>query len=396
MRAIGILEGKLHEPLGFLHSKRRTALWRVVEGLLRGQQLWLTELGRSLPGNGVVKHRIKAVDRFVGNSAMQMAITKIYAALARVLLRSIKRPVLLVDWTGIAPGFFLLSAKVAFAGRAVTILSRTFPEAKKATPGAERAFLEELKAVLPDHCRPVLVTDAGFIFKWFDAVRALGWDYVGRVRLRLMVFNINGRCMPLPEVYGLAKRKPRDFGTICVGKLNPRVHRVILSARPKPKGRKRLGRKGQSLKSGVALAGEAANREPLLLVTSLPAPVRVVVDVYGTRMQIEETFRDLKSYRYGWSTRHIRSTRALRVDVLLMIGALAAVVMHLIGLAIRGGVLARGLQANTERRRNVFSTFFLARLALKQHLEAELRTETLVAAAKQLVSQLLAVERMAT
>jgi len=394
MRAIGILQEKLHGPLGFLHSKRRAALWRVVEGLLRGQQLWLTELGRSLPGDGFVKHRIKAVDRFVGSSAMQMAITKVYAALARVLLRSNKRPVVLVDWTGIAPGFFLLSAKVAFAGRAVTILSRTFPEAKKVTPAAERAFLDELKAVIPDHCRPVLVTDAGFIFKWFDAVRAAGWDYVGRVRLRLMAFNINGRCMRLPEIYGLAKRKPRDFGTICVGKLNPRMHRVILSARPKPKGRKRLGRKGQSLTSGVALAGAAANREPLVLVTSLHDSASVVVDLYGMRMQIEETFRDLKSYRYGWSTRHIRSTHPLRVDVLLLIGALAAVAMHLIGLAIRGGVLERGLQANTERRRNVFSTFFLARLALKQHLEDKVRSETLLAAVHRLTSELLSVERV--
>lgn len=343
----------------------------------------------------MVKHRIKAVDRFVGNFAMQMAITKVYAALACVLLRSTSRPVLLVDWSGIAPGLFVLSAKIAFAGRAVTILSRTFPEEMKASPAAEHAFLKELKAVVPDRCRPVLVTDAGFLFKWFDAVRALGWDYVGRVRLRLMAFNIDGCCMRLPEVYELAKRKPRDLGTICVGKKNARAHRVILSARPKPKGHKRLGRKGQPPKGGVALAGRGANREQLLLVTSLRDPARAVVDIYKVRMQIEETFRDLKSHRYGWSTRHIRSAHAPRVDVLLLIGALAAVVMHVIRLAIRGGVLARGLQANTERRRSVFSTFFLARLAIRQHLEAGLRTETQRAAAVQLMSQLLSIERMA-
>jgi hypothetical protein len=396
MRAVKILQDKLHERLGFLHSKRRTALWRVVEGLLQGQQLWLTELGRNLPGVCVVKHRIKAVDRLVGSSAMQMAITKVYAALAGLLLRSMERPVLVVDWSGIAPGLFVLSAKVAFAGRAVTILSRTFPEHLKATPRAERAFLKELKAVIPAHCRPVLVTDAGFIFKWFDTVRAFGWDYVGRVRLRLMVLTIDGQCMRLPEVYALAKKKPRDFGTIIVGKGNPRAHRVVLSGRPKRKGRKRLGRKGQPLKGGVAVAGEAANREPLVLVTSLSGSARVVVDVYRLRMQIEETFRDLKSHRYGWSTRHIRTVHAVRVDVLLLIGALAAVVMHVIGLAIRDGVLARGLQANTERRRRVFSTFFLARLALKQRLQATLRMKALRAAATQLMSLLVAIERMAT
>src|ERR1700742_680459 len=119
MRAIEILQEKLGESLGFMHSKRRDALWRVVEGLLRGEELWLTELGRSLPGACSIKHRIKAVDRFVGGAAIQSAIPKVYAALASFLLRSVKRPVLLVDWTGAESGFYVLSAKIAFEGRAL-------------------------------------------------------------------------------------------------------------------------------------------------------------------------------------------------------------------------------------------------------------------------------------
>ena len=251
MRAIGILQDKLSESLGFMHSKRLTALWRVVHALLSAQELWLTELGRNLPGKCSIKHRVKAVDRFVGNAAIQAARLRIYAVLARFLLRAIKRPIILVDWTGAEPGFYVLSAKVAFEGRALTILSRAYPAKKKATPAAERAFLAELKAVVPSHCHPVLVTDAGFLFKWFDSVRAIGWDYVGRARLKKMLVTIDGRVGTLREAYKLAQQKPRDLGTVSLGKGNPRLHRAVLSARPKRKGRKCLNRKGRHRKSAV-------------------------------------------------------------------------------------------------------------------------------------------------
>lgn len=394
MRAVDILRNMLGESLDFMHSKRRDALWRVVAGLLKGQELWLTELGRSLSGPASIKHRVKAVDRFVGSAGVQADISKIYAALANLLLRFTDRPVLLVDWTAAESGFHTLSAKIAFAGRALSILSRTYPERKKANPDVEREFLNELKQVIPQRCRPVLVTDAGFLFKWIDSVRAIGWDYVGRVRLKKILLSIDGRCIRLAEAYKLANRKPRNLGTVSVGKGNPRTHRAILSAKPKTNGRYRLGRKGKPLQGGTARSCRDAAREPLLLITSLSQRPRIVVDIYRMRMQIEQTFRDLKSYRYGWSTRHIRTTQAGRIDVLLLVAALAAVAMHLLGLTVRGRALARGLQPNTERRRNVFSTFFLGKLVLQQELESKLPRAALRSAMNDLAARIPCVERM--
>jgi hypothetical protein len=325
---------------------------------------------------------------------MQAAIPKVYAALASFLLRTIKQPVLLVDWTGGESGYYVLSAKIAFSGRALSVLSRTYPEKKKANPEIERAFLGELKKIIPAHCRPVLVTDAGFLFKWMDSVREYGWDYVGRARFKKMIVNVHGRCMRLGAVYELARRKPRDLGTSWLGKRNPRAHRVVLSAKPLLKGRKNLGRKGKPRNGGVARVCRDAAREPLLLLTSLSEVPVVVVDIYRMRMQIEQTFRDLKSHRYGWSTRHIRTAHSRRIDLLLLVAAIAAIAMHVIGLTIRDSSLARGLQANTERKRNVFSTFFLGRLALRQRLEARLLTRSLRAALRELTSSLPSVERI--
>jgi len=52
--------------------------------------------------------------------------------------------------------------------------------------------------------------------------------------------------------------------------------------------------------------------------------------------------------------------------MLLLLGALAALVVWLVGLAARALQLNRHLQANTERRRDVLSTFFIGRELLRR------------------------------
>jgi hypothetical protein len=131
--------------------------------LLEGGQLWLTALGRSLPGATADKHRIKAADRLLGSAAIQRALPELYAVLASFLLRRIRRPVILIDWTGGgSSAFYILCASLCFHGRALPLWSRTFPVKRKCSPSAQREFLEGLVAVVPRNCCPILVTDAGF------------------------------------------------------------------------------------------------------------------------------------------------------------------------------------------------------------------------------------------
>jgi hypothetical protein len=390
MRALRILQERLRGSLAFMHAKRSVALWRAVAGLLQGQRLWLTALGRSLPGETSDKHRIKAVDRLVGGAAMQRAVPQLYAALATLLLRHIRRPVLLIDWTGADPGFAVLSAKVCFRGRALSVCSQTFPDSRKCSPPAEREFLRRLAAVIPVKCRPILVTDAGFLFPWFDAVRAQGWDFIGRLRGRIRV-QLDGQWMRLTDVHALATRLPRELGRLLVGRNSPRSEqRVILSGKPRLKGRTKLGRKGAHSESTADHQRSAAAREPLVLVTSLVDSSRSVVDAYRMRMQIEETFRDLKSHRYGWSAEDIRSRDPKRIDVLLVVAAFASLASHVIGLAATGRQFQRYFQANTVRTRPVFSTFFLGNLTLARGRESELPARSLRAALTELARVLAA------
>jgi hypothetical protein len=82
MRASAILQARLRKGAEIVHVKQWAALWRAVTGLIGGGQLWLTALGRSLPGITADKHRIKAADRLLGSPTIQRAVPKLYGVLA--------------------------------------------------------------------------------------------------------------------------------------------------------------------------------------------------------------------------------------------------------------------------------------------------------------------------
>lgn len=375
MRASDILQAELRDGMEIVHTKQWTALWRAVAGLLEGGQLWLTGLGRSLPGATTDKHRIKAADRLLGSTAIQRALPRLYSVLATFLLRRIRRPVILIDWTGGGSSrFYILCATLCFRGRALPICSRTFPLKRKCSPSAEREFLDALVELIPRHCHPILVSDAGFHTEWFDSVLAVGWDFVGRLRGRKKALR-KDRLVPLEEIHALAGRRPKCLGICYLSSIRdktPRPFRLVLSAKPKAKGRHRITTLGTKGRNTADRQRSAAAREPLLLATSLAAQTKVVIATYRTRMQIEETFRDFKSHRYGWSLEDVRCRTPARIDVLLLIAALATIAMHMLGFAAQQQELDRGFQANTQRKRRVFSTFFLAKLVVRRRLHAQI------------------------
>ena len=109
------------------------------------------------------------------------------------------------------------------------------------------------------------------------------------------------------------------------------------------------------------------HRAPWLLATSMPhqrGSCATIKRLYSQRMQIEETFRDLKSHRWGFALRYARTERTERLEVLLLIAALATLVLWLVGIAAKARHWLRHFQANTIRCRDVLSTVFLGRSLL--------------------------------
>jgi|TARA_B100000315_G_scaffold150895_1_gene139690 hypothetical protein len=82
-------------------------------------------------------------------------------------------------------------------------------------------------------------------------------------------------------------------------------------------------------------------------------------------MQIEETFRDLKSHRWGYGLQYARSQSTERLENLLLITTLAMLATWLMGLAAKANDWMKHFQANTESRKPVLSIFFLGRRMFK-------------------------------
>ena len=74
-------------------------------------------------------------------------------------------------------------------------------------------------------------------------------------------------------------------------------------------------------------------------------------------MQIEESFRDLKNMRNGFGLRHCRSSGVERLNIALLIGALAMWILWILGTAVKAQKIHWEFQSNTTRHRNVLSHF---------------------------------------
>jgi hypothetical protein len=371
MHALQLLHKTFSKALPTLHLARLSALLAAVDGLLLGRELWLTGVGRHLRGKALEKHKIKRIDRLLGNTALHHERASIYACLSRLLIGGCRHPSIIVDWSDIDPNktLFLLRAAVSVGGRALPIYEEVHSRYHHAHD--TKAFLDHLAAVLPTDCVPIIVTDAGFRGPWFKAVEALGWFYVGRVRNRDYArFPAEQDWFPAKNLYTRATATPRALGAIELARSAPLSTRAYVYRKP-ARGRQQRTVRGERRRNSASEKHAAREREPWLLISNLPEQHHIakrVIAIYRDRMTIEQAFRDLKAPRYGLAFRYNLGRRAERVANLLLIGAIATLVTWLTGLAGIARGLARTLQANTEKRRAVLSIFFIGTRLIKQRL----------------------------
>ena len=361
MRAEGILRRLLERETSEIHARRVRAVVSAVVALVLGGEIVLSRLGRAVAGRTTMKHGIKRIDRLFGNGQLREERHVFYRAIARKVIGRQLRPVVLVDWTEAGKKACVLAAAVAFEGRAVIIYSEAHPLSRYTSSRVETEFLRKLTDLLPENCRPIIVTDAGFRAPWLRKVLGLGWDYVGRVRGRTLVRPAaGGDWRRYYELYSRARIEARDLGQWEVNRSAPYTCRLVTVRR-----RRRWVPIDRALAQRSRERAIAATREPWLLVTSLRrSSAKRVVAIYKLRMQIEETFRDAKSHRFGWSFDEAAPRRWKRIDVMMLLIALAAVVVLAVGKAAEVANLHLAYQANTIRTRRVLSLATLGRLIL--------------------------------
>jgi hypothetical protein len=353
-----------------MHATRVATLLVAVDALVRGSRASLTAIGRALIPTTSPKHRIKRIDRLLGNWRIRCELPIWYAAVAARLLRGSPRPHILIDWTEITRTCWSLTAAVPVAGRAIPIYSEVHPPSGNGTRRQVYRFVRSLRSLIPESARPTLIVDAGFMRPFYEACFEFGFDLVVRLqnhgRLRAW---LPDRTTTVGVLASQARRAAKCHGEWAVYDANRRgaMLRVVSAKRT---GLLRRADDSSYRKRAV---------EPWVLATTRDdlSPDEIVA-LYALRMRIEEMFRDAKNARFGWSLAHTGTRSAERLEVLLLITTLAMLAVILVGAAADQAGCTRFLQANTTRRRAVLSLFrigclTLAELAVRSHRRKSVR-----------------------
>jgi len=384
-----------------IHATRFQVLVAGVLALVRSRSLSLTAMGRAMLGARLLKHAIKRSDRLLGNQHLHRERRELFRGLAAKLVKGNRSPVLVLDWTQIGEQFAGLVAAVPFGGRALPIYEETHPLRHMGKRKVEARFLDRLAAIVPPGCTPILVADAGFRGPFCQAVLARGWDFVVRIRssctVRLRTEAAGG---DFHRFYQQATTRPKSLGW---GEFAPQGARtearfvLLKKKRPSKKMRPKKTRPGKKtrpaarrarkpprcnrLRSGSQRKAKRGAIEPWFLATSLShASAATICELYATRMQIEETFRDTKNPRFGWSLQHARYRSTRRIDTLFLLIALAMLVVMLLGSAAEAANRHLAYQSNTIKTRRVLSWFVLGNCIIQHRALDWLDPDALTAA----------------
>jgi hypothetical protein len=193
-------------------------------------------------------------------------------------------------------------------------------------------------------------------------VQSYGWDFVSRMRGLSRIRRNSGEAWSdLEYLWQRTGERAKDFGFFEVGR-RTRFRTRVVGVSKKPKYERRPKKRDY----GTARQKRAA-REPWLLGTSLRSPASKIVALYSQRMQIEETFRDAKSHRFGVCLSYARTSSTARADLLVLLAAMAHAIFVLVGIVAEASGLQRRYQGNTITSRRVLSLAMLGRLVFAHH-----------------------------
>lgn len=373
MHAKAIVKLMLKHPLSGLHEKQAEALRAGVGAAVAGGHLSLSDLARHLAGPVALRHRVKRIDRLLGNETIHHHREAIYRDIAGAWLSDLQTALIVVDWSDLTAdqSWHLLRASIAVEGRSVTVYEEVHPRRRLASRWVHQRFLARLERLLPNGCQPIIMTDAGFRSTWFDAVDRRHWQWVGRIRNRDRVSLAEDEWKPAKDLYALATATPREFCHVLHVRNHPAARRFVLVKEP-AKGRTHQTRFGIRCRSYRSLQAAQREREPWLLACS-PGLAHLspaaIVALYVQRMRIEQSFRDTKNERLGMGLSAARSRSARRYELLLLIGHLAAWLLRLIGEGAQQCQLALQFQSTCRTKRKEISVMTLANRVIRDGLQ---------------------------
>lgn len=314
---------------GMRRSRRKT-LASIVSGAMRLQGAGVLALGRSMEGPAAAKHRIKRVDRFLGNEAVET--DAVSEGLFHALRPRTGPVVVLADWTN-RDAFVQLVLALPHGGRALPFYAITVEKGDGsgaqdgAMAEAEGIALHALARICGTEITPVIIGDRGFgNSRWLGDVAKRGWFFVQRIARNhyIETETFDGFVRELGIRRGA---RPRDHGWGTMGEKRWGPVRLVSAYRRDTK-------------------------EPLVLVTNLTGDTaEELVRHYLRRPWIEAAFRDLKNREWGLGGRNVRLTTAGRHDRHFIVMAVAYIILTAFGAAAEQAGLGDELKANTVSER---------------------------------------------
>src|SRR5512146_768948 len=365
MHASTIITRELDCCWSMLHAKRAQALRAAVLSLLMGGALNLCGIARCVHSPVAMRHRVKRVDRLLGNLAVSASRYDLYEAVAERWLTGLKQILIVVDWSVLTHDqrWHLLRAAVPVEGRSVTLYEEVHPQRRYGHSSVHWHFVERIARMIPTGCRVIVMTDAGFRSSWFRLVAAQGWDWIGRIRHRDLIQGADGEWFRATALYPQASGTARDLGLFHYVRKHPTRCRLVL-VKQAPKGRHSLTIYGIRRQGRRSRKNARRQRGPWLLASSIGLEhlaAQVIVKLYAHRMRIEQAFRDTKNLRFGMGLSTSRSRGRLRLETLLLLAHLASFVLRLIGESAIQQQLELQFQSTNRRSRREISVITLAR-----------------------------------
>lgn len=351
------------EPL--MHATRWQALRDVAVSAVGGRALTLTALALGTLNATSVRHRVKRVDRLLGNAHLERERIGAYRALTHEWLSGLPQLLIVVDWSSLSADmeWHWLRASVVIEGRSITLYEEVHARADLAAKAVHVEFVRRLAALLPMMQRPpIVITDAGFRTTWFRMIAEQGWYWVGRTRNRDFVRRPDKEWFPAKHLYARATQTAKDLGVYEAVRSHPLVCRFAL-IKTKPAGRKHKYPSGKVKNNSSTRKIAQRYREPWLLSYSPELSylgASAIVKLYAQRMRIEQQFRDTKNPMLGMGLSQAKSRGQKRLQALLLIAHIAQLAKRLIGEAAKAQQLELELMSNNTKGRNTISVMTLA------------------------------------
>ncbi|MBS1669288.1 MAG: IS4 family transposase [Bacteroidetes bacterium] len=360
----------------FIHENRVNAVLKVSQALRKSQNLTSSQMARCLEGSSDIKHKIKMVDRLEGNEHLHEELSGLYKGLSDYILSYLstdKTVPIIIDVCFMKDdrAIQMLSAEVAWKGRSIPLYREVFKEGE--LKEQTQSFLEGLKECVPLGRQVIVIMDAGFHCEWFKAIESYGWYWICRVRAgKSFYLREENNWYSAREFMEKVKEKTRDYEEVLLTKEHEHICRMVTTRRS-PKGRKDKTSRGKDTGKKGRGRYRSGSKEPWLLATNLPKEFKAVQIVlyYMKRMQIEESFRDIKNHQFGLCARQIRTRCIHRWGVKMLLAAIVQITYWVVGVIAHSQNMQKVFQGNTVRDKKVFSYFMLGKLFIehdKMHL----------------------------